>query len=49
MPEQTIDQIEENEISDEAVEAAGTRTEGTWTLSAPAAFSAIRCFNENVI
>jgi hypothetical protein len=31
MLEQTVDQIEEDEISDEAVEAAGTRAE-MWTL-----------------
>jgi hypothetical protein len=33
MPEKTIDQIEEDEISDEAVEAAGTSADAAaWTF-----------------
>jgi hypothetical protein len=50
MDEKTIDQTEEVlicEISDEAVEAAGTRTEiaGVRTSFAPAAFIAIGCIH----
>ena len=53
MNEKTIDQIEEEvlicEISDEAVEAAGTRTEiaGVWTFVCTAALSAITCLHSS--
>ena len=53
MNEKTIDQIEEEvliyEISDEAVEAAGTRTEiaGVWTFVCTGALNAIRCLHSS--
>jgi len=46
MNEKIIDEIEDD-ISDEALEAGGTRAEvlAAWTI-APPAFSAITCLNE---